>query len=226
MSVIISMTTIPSRLPHIEPCVRSLKAQGLPIYVWLPREVERTGDKFDGVVPEFFNNCRVEVVEDRGSITKLLPALDVANIVITADDDVVYGANWAAGLLEWHGRIPNAALGYRGRQLQGRFYNNSLLIVSMGQSPIPVDILTGTWGALYEAHWFDDTLEAESETCWWADDLVINKHLRDRNIRRFVIPKRCSITPLDGVHQIDALWTVNERGGNDAGLEAVGWWDG
>ena len=31
---VISLTTIPDRIDHIEPTIKSLLAQGLPVYVW------------------------------------------------------------------------------------------------------------------------------------------------------------------------------------------------
>jgi len=79
MKPIISMTTIPSRLPHIEPTVRSLERQGLPLYVWIQERNYFTGEAFDGCVPEFLRGDRVhvEMVEARGPITKVLPALEL-----------------------------------------------------------------------------------------------------------------------------------------------------
>lgn len=228
MSAIISMTTIPSRLPHIGPCVKSLLQQGLPVYVWIPQKVVRTGDVFDGHIPGFLGGCEVEIVEDRGSATKLLPALDIADTIITADDDVVYGRGWANNLVMWHqhSQLVDTALGYRGRvfQRESREYNNTALLVAK-KYLLEVDIITGTWGALYDADWFGDGLAAEVEAYRWNDDLVINKHLEDRGIDRVLvpIPNGCTIMPLDGVHQIDSLWAENQQR-NDTGLEAVGWW--
>ena len=220
---IISVTVLPSRLPHCRGCIESLAGQGLPLYVWAPEEVERTGDVFEGW-PEWMQGLVdfATVTADRGPIGKLLSALPLADIVLTADDDVVYGDGWADGLLEWHGRMGDVALGYRGRVFRDRRYNNSRLVVEPSK-PMTVDLLTGTWGALYRADWFADSIYDEWCVCRLNDDIVINAHLKRRGVQRVVIPKECEIEPLAGVHQIDALWVEN-RHRNDYGLDAVEWW--
>jgi len=39
MNTIISLTTIPTRLPHIKPVIESLKVQGFPVHLWIPQSV-------------------------------------------------------------------------------------------------------------------------------------------------------------------------------------------
>jgi len=220
---IISVTVLPSRLPHAEPCIESLKAQGLPLYVWIPKYVERTGNRFDDKFPGWMMDCDGAVVKDRGPIGKLLSALPLGDIILTADDDVVYGEGWAEGLLDWHSKLPDAALGYRGRVMMDRHYNHSALVAKPFK-PLSVDLLTGTWGALYCADWFDDSIYDEWEQARLNDDIVINAHLKRKGIKRAVIPMDCDIRPLDGVHSINPLWDSNKYGRNDAYFEAVGWW--
>lgn len=226
--IVISLTTIPSRVEHIKPCIDSLRQQGLPIYVWLQESVERTGNVFTGGIPGFLQRAPVhtEIVKERGPITKLLPALGVgADTIITADDDVAYGEGWAKGLVdESRGSYPGCALSYRGRVFRedDPSYNRSRLVFAPN-SPQQVDLITGTWGALYQSEFFDDSILNLWREWPWNDDLVINYHLREREIRRVVIPKHCDIVPLEGVYEINSLWQDVNRKRNDEGLEVLGW---
>jgi len=224
MSAVISLTTIPSRLSHIEPCIRSLECQGLPVYVWIQREVKRTGAVFDGNVPGFLDNCHVTVIDEMGPIAKLLPALDVADVIVIADDDMQYGKRWSWGLLDWHARLPDVALGYRGRVLRDRSYNHSQL-VNNASKPMVVDIITSGKGALFERKHFDDGIFEEWHEWAMNDDLVVNAHLKRRGVKRVAVPlpRGCVVRTYDGVYQIDELWAEN-RHLNNKGLRAVGWW--
>lgn len=219
--IIISVGTMPARLPYIKPCIDSLRAQGLPLYVWIPKHVERTDDWFDYEFPDFLKGVKGAVVRDRGPIGKLLSALPQADVILAADDDCIYGEGWAGGLLEHAETFPGMALGYRGRVFRDRKYNHSVC-VTQTQMPLSVDLLTGTWGCLYRAEWFDRSIYEEWEQWPLNDDIVINAHLKRQGIPRVVIPRRCDIQPYD-VHRINALWDVNIDS-NDAGLEALGWW--
>lgn len=222
MRAIISMTTIPSRIQHIGPAVESIRAQGLDWYVWIPQYCKRTNERFDDQFPAFLRGADGAVVADRGPATKLLSALKLGDIIITADDDVIYGETWAAGLLWYAEMFPDAALGYRGRRFYGPSYRQTHLVRRVN-APTPVDLLTGTWGVLYRAEWFDESIYDEWEEWPLNDDIVINAHLKRKGIERLVIPQRCDIEPYEAC-KINALWDENMHR-NDTGLEKVGWFD-
>ena len=167
MKTYISFTTIPSRINKIKKTVDSLLNQSLlpdKIYIWLPKKPLRDKTVIKEV-PEFLNHDLIEVkfVEDLGSATKLLPALKEfkgqnCNIV-TVDDDVYYPKNWLKTLLAYEKNNPNVVIGYRGRVLSPSDfnYNKTKLYTSHTiDKPINVDIITGTWGALYKPNFFDD----------------------------------------------------------------------
>ena len=156
--MIISLTTLPSRLPHIEAGIKSLKKQGFPIYLWIPKYVKRLDQKFSGEIPEFLKDINYEIVEDRGSITKLLGGLEIANdFLITADDDVIYPKNWAKNLINYYDSLTQkGACCYRGREFKGKkmtSYRNTRL-VEKHKEVRKVNIVCGTWGALYHKDMF------------------------------------------------------------------------
>ena len=227
MKAVISLTTIPSRIEHIEPCIRSLVVQGLPVYLWAVRKIKRSDMRLKCIPPFLVDaGVHVEVVEDCGPITKLLPALERGfDTIITADDDRDYGKGWAQGLLAWAEKLPNASLGYRGRILTGRGYGQSQLVLkSRIEKPALVNIITGVEGTLYHAKMFDVGIYDEWRRWPTNDDLVIAAHLKHRGVMCYVIPSKCSIRPLK-VQHITPLFDVNRTktdSHNDEGLTILG----
>jgi hypothetical protein len=228
MKTVISLTSIPDRIAHIEPCIRSLVAQGLPVYLWAVRKIERSSTVLEEV-PAFLNELKVhvEIVEDCGPITKLLPALKAGfDTIITADDDCIYGERWASHLLTWSKRIPRAALGYRGRILKGDTYRDSRLVLkSRIKKVVAVDMITGVYGALYKRKFFDKGIFEEWKRWPMNDELVITAHLKRKGIRRYVVPAKCKITdtrtrsiaPLYGMNT--SAFHLNDEGMRVLGLE-------
>ena len=227
MSTVISLTTIPDRIEHIEPCIRSLVAQGLPVYLWAVKKIARS-ETLLGELPAFLADAgvHVEIVPDCGSITKLLPALRAGfDVILTADDDCTYGEGWAKRLLAWSQKRPKAALGYRGRILRSnRYLDSRLVLKSRITKPVRVHVITGVHGALYRAKMFDEGIFTEWKRWPTVDDLVISGHLKRRGVPRLVVPARVAV--LDKrVRQIMPLIRINSgkgRGVNDEGIVALG----
>lgn len=223
MKSIISLTTIPSRVKHIKPCIDSLLDQKLPVYVWIQEKVERTGNVFDGETPSFLNQdgVNVAVVKEMGPITKLLPGLRLSEIVITADDDHIYGRGWAEGLIKQSKKFPDACLCYRGRVFNGKSYKSTKVIANP-DLPTPVEFVTGVKGALYKDSFFEDSIFDEWKEYMYNDDIVISAHLKKRDVPMIVIPTGCEIKPYD-VRFVNNLWDGVNSKHNDEGLEKVYW---
>lgn len=225
MSAVISLTTIPDRIAGIEPCIKSLCAQGLPVYLWAVRKIARSTTVL-GDLPGFLSAypVHVQIVDDRGPITKLLPALEAGfDTILTADDDCVYGDGWARGLLDCAADWPGRALGYRGRVLTGKGYHDSKLVLKRCTKPTHVDIITGVFGALYTRRMFDRGIYAEWKAWPLNDDLVIAAHLKRRGVERLVVPRPCSVTRY-GVQAVKPLYAVNttrKDRRNDEGLRVL-----
>jgi len=227
LSAVISLTTIPSRIERIGPALASLVAQGLPVYLWAVEKIARSPVKL-GRVPAF-PGVHVEVVEDRGPITKLLPAFERGfDTVIVCDDDHTYGPRWARGLLAWAEKYPDAAVGYRGRVFgEDRRYNGSRVVTATVDE---VDLFTNVSGALYKRSFFDDSIFEEWKQWPMNDDIVICGHLRKRGIKRMVVPfpKGCKLARL-AIRHVDPLvaWNIGDflrkDSYNDEGLRRLFW---
>jgi len=213
--MIISLTTLPSRIPKIKAGIESLKKQGFPIYLWIPKYVKRLNQTFDGVIPKFLEGINYEVVEDRGSITKLLGGLDVTNdLLITADDDVVYPDNWAINLIKFYESLTEkGACCYRGRIFRNRKnkkYGNSSLI-RQPKVAKQVDIACGTWGTLYDKSMFSQDIYILKHHM--VDDIVISCELQKNKVPRWCIPSE-KIKEYS-VCRTDSLWGHNRKADNN-----------
>ena len=224
MPVVISLTTIPSRIEHILPCIDSLMQQGYPVFLWVARrETQRSGKVLEEIPMAILESgAHITIVDDRGPITKLLPALeDGYETIITADDDHTYGVGWANGLVEAAAEFPGSVVCYRGRIFdETRLYSRSKIIA---RRSMRADLVNGVCGALYKPAFFSDEIFSEWLECPLADDIVISSHLKHRNIPIQVVPTECVITRLQ-VAYTAPLADINVRQGqNDVGLERMFW---
>lgn len=209
--LVISLTTIPQRLPYIEPVLDSLIAQGFPVYLWVPQYAR--GMPFVKA-PPFLDKVRWSIVEDQGPLTKLLPALQFDQI-ITADDDTIYGPGWAHGLIQWS--TGDSVIAYRGRIWKPGSTYRSSRIIRNPTTPTRVDLVTGCCGALYERTFFDDLIYRNQHKCPTNDDLVISASI---TVPIYVVPCSCTF----GRHlsaSRNALGIENSRHLNDKGLKAL-----
>lgn len=208
---IISLTSIPSRLPLIAPTLKSLLRQSLAparIVLNLPRISKREGVAYH--VPPFLDGIRAVTIrwcEDVGPATKLLPSLaaeDSRTPIIVVDDDRIYPANLVADLMAAAARDPAAAFGMSGWVVPPDLVDRPTTVWSNLRmlppapvrarrlsQPMPVDILQGLSGYLVRPGFFDLAAVADYSAApreaFFVDDVWISAHCR---ARRFAIPAR------------------------------------
>jgi len=138
-----------------------------------------------------------------------------SDIIVTADDDVIYPENWLENLynefLEVN-KVKNCAVGYRGKILDGENYKESTCTYAQYDSE--VHIITGTWGAMYKAEWFDvedlkKLIEVNEPESYYCDDIIINAYLKSKGIGRYCIKSDSEFKPTEA-HKISALWDINK----------------
>lgn len=210
---IVTLTTIPSRLPHILPTLKSLMRQSVAprrIVLNLPEHSRRENCRYE--IPDILTglaSLRIERCADLGPATKLLPTLarEQADArIIVVDDDRIYPANFVEDLDGAAAERPDAAFGFSGWVVPEDLVDRPTTIWSnlrmLAPAPIrarrlarhyPVDILQGFSGYLVRPRFFDleqlnDYSEAPPEA-FFVDDVWISGHCR---AERFVIPARRS----------------------------------
>jgi len=222
MTRIISITTTPARKGEIKPVLESLIVQGLPVCLWVPRKMERTGEVF-GDWPDFFSLVNAQWVDDEGPLTKLLPALRAGySQILTADDDMIYGKGWAAGLIDCAERHKDAAIVYRGRNVKrGNKYSRSEIVIGEESQ---VSFVTGVYGALYRREHFDPRIFTEWRECPSNDDVTISAHLRRRGVPIYVACPSPDVKPTDTT-ELAPLYPFNNQGATQNGIDLMMWKD-
>ena len=237
---IISLTTIPSRLPHIATTLKSLMRQSRApkrIVLNLPAFSKR--EQVAYTVPDFVKALKaVEVArcDDMGPATKVVPTLmrEAADqLIIVVDDDRIYPANLVADLEDAAKADAHCAFGMSGWVVPDDYTDKPTTIWSnlMMLSPAPVrsrrlsvpfaiDILQGLSGYILRPRFFDlsrltDYSGAPPEA-FFVDDVWISGHC---NADRFVIPtRRYNYQPklLRSFYKRTSLGLINRGPGGNA----------
>lgn len=217
--VVVSLTTIPERLNDgygesgVLGAFKSLCEQDYPDFtIWLHIPIEYKLKGIKTVIPEWMDNLyascpkmRMLMVEDEGSLTKIIPALrmlsDPDTILIIVDDDVVYDPRMVSEHVknqeESGGTI---AIGYDGLDAKIPVYDNvrDHFVVGVDR-PIPVNMLQHYKSVSYRRKFFqDDIYDFVKHTN--SDDVAISAYLSKQGIKKMVYP----------FHE-DPRWTSTEH---------------
>lgn len=102
--IIVSLTSYGKRLSYIKPCLDSLLSQkfnNFIIVLWLSKN-----EFNDDNLPEFIKSMvcdklKIMYCDDLKSYKKLIPSLELfpENIIVTADDDIIYKNTWLIELI-------------------------------------------------------------------------------------------------------------------------------
>ena len=237
---IISLTSIPSRLPLIERTLKSLMRQSVAparIILNLPLFSKREGVAYE--VPGFLTGIAAVSIrwcEDMGPATKLLPSLlgearDARIIVV--DDDRIYPANLVADLVAASDRDPASAFCMSGWVVPADLTDRPTTIWSnlrmlppapirarRLRQPVEVDIVQGLSGYLVRPSFFDVTAVTDYSTApkeaFFVDDVWISAHCL---VPRYVIPSaRANYQPKlhRGFYGRTSLGRINRGPGPDA----------
>lgn len=115
--VVISMTTIPSRVSRLKTVVDSLLAQSWPISeirLYLPKRYHRFPGQTININEVDPRVTLVEVDKDLGPLTKIAFAVDEFKdqdvLVLACDDDMAYDSGWVARFMNTFEEYPNSCL--------------------------------------------------------------------------------------------------------------------
>ena len=172
MRVVVSFTTIPSRIGRIDQMVNSVINQTRKpdrVILWLPEVCTKENRGYDipANLQDWLKQNNIEVTgcdRDWGSATKLIPTLFLENdpdtILITLDDDVYYDSHAIEELVNASEKYPDVSLGFMGGLPGPRFVHAEQLHIQ-GIDRIAVDGLGGYRGILYRRWMFDHTVVNE-----------------------------------------------------------------
>jgi len=220
--IVVSLTTIPSRIKLLPTCLKSIQVQSLLpdiIYIHVPK-VSRRGIPYDlqlfhNIVAQFpvLNIVINQVPVDYGPITKLYPLFDVVNepnaSLILIDDDVQYSQNMIQTLVNNQHLL---ACGFVGLNTELKWRHTGV-----------VEFLETYHGVLYKRklfpyasapflEWYLKIVKDEP-TCANTDDIIIGYWIRKQGYELKVIPNS-SVKVIHDAADTEQLRNTNLKGGN------------
>ena len=208
---VVSLTSVPSRLPYLAPTLKSLLRQTrAPARIRHNLHALSRREQVAYDVPSWLAELRsVEVVRttDWGPATKLIPAataLPPDQKIVVVDDDRIYPATLVADLDAAAEALPGAAVGLGGWVVpEDRIDRQTTLVASaLMRPPAPlhalrltkpraVDILQGLAGFLVRPRFFDLAALCDYSTAppaaFFVDDVWTSAHCR---APKYVVPAR------------------------------------
>lgn len=203
--VVVSFTTIPSRIEFVQPVIDSIRGQSLKpdaIELNIPREYRRR-DFGEPDASKFPVNCDVVICDaDYGPATKILPTVqryrgqeDV--ILVYCDDDRLYDRDWLKRMVELSRQYPQACIAEQGfnavkriAQINANLGDNPKPTVlekirslfSNRVMPAPIDIAEGFGGVLLKPDFFDEAVFDIPDIFWTVDDIWLSGSLAVRGV--------------------------------------------
>jgi len=188
---VISLTTLPDRLPYIKPVIKSIIKKNPDIdklYICLPY-----GDVDQELIPENTDIVKVIRCKDYGPITKILGCLpyetDPETLILTLDDDTIITQNLTEIFRKKSLKYPDSALSMSG-WCHGYFPSYFQLVID-NDKDIYVDWIQGVHGILYKRKFIDleEVLEFDKdvEVLFKNDDHRISAYLETKGVNRIVI---------------------------------------
>lgn len=205
--IIVTLTTIPSRLPHLNKVISAIQNQSMKpdsIQLYLPREYsKRSLGKIDpSKLPE-----GVEIVwvdSDLGPATKILPATakyinQPDTKLIYCDDDKIYDPKWIERLVKKSEAHPKACIVENGWNLKSRLHKiywhkrpllyKTIRLLSLGRfkagaiSDGSIQIAEGCGGVLVKPYFFSKETFEIPDILWSVDDVWLSGWLAINKIK-------------------------------------------
>ncbi|CAM4092594.1 glycosyltransferase family A protein [Bordetella tumulicola] len=240
--VIISLAAISSRMANLHLTLVSLLEQDFTDFeirvhvspdaflldegvVDIPVECQKLLERTDKIKWLYTRNI--------GSYRKLLPVLAdplVNNaLIVTADDDTVYPADWLSTLVYYYRRY-HCIISYRGhnmrRDANGFVPYRRWMKAKIGKNPSLFLLPTGKDGVLYHTSFFDrDVLNVHQamRLARTADDLWFKWHTAINDIPVYMVHTDYSANTLVATDDNGpSLYLMfNEKGGNDKAIHSL-----
>jgi hypothetical protein len=206
MKVIVTLTTIPSRLnsqypEDIKLCLNSLLNQTFndyEIHLNIPSKLKLTGENY--IIPDWLiqlekENPKLKLftnLEDMGPSTKLIPTINrITNpedIIIVVDDDLVYNERLVEEQINNQTKFPEAIVGYDGMRSKDNFFGDIRdYYYTSNYRNSRVDILQHYKSVSYKKRYFEeDFLEFIDNNFTWEDDLLLSAYFSYKKRDRIV----------------------------------------
>lgn len=195
--IVVSFTTIPSRIQYVQPVIDSIRSQSLSpdaIELNIPKEYRRR-DFGEPDAAKFPHHCDVVICDaDYGPATKVLPTVQRYSgrddvIIVYCDDDRLYDRDWLKRLVELSRQYPDACIAEQGFNAVKRI---AQINANLGESPkktplekfkslfsrrvmpAPIDIAEGFGGVLVKPDFYGEMVFDIPDVFWTVDDIWLS----------------------------------------------------
>lgn len=230
--VVVSLTSFAARFENLHLTLKSLLLQTMAAdetILWVGQS------DFDALPQSILQlqdtGLRIEVTDDIGSYTKLIPALEAFPdaYIVTADDDSSYDKNWLKDLIDAHKSSGAKVVCHRAHYVKMRSPSEVAPYASWPHNitepdQSPTIFPTGVCGVLYAPKCFDERVLDQAKfkaLCPKADDVWFYwmHRLTGGSAQKIGGPKRIvewTKDPEDGLRTYNVL-----NGGNDTQIKAL-----
>jgi len=198
--IIISLTTIPSRLNYHDPNgglqpvidrLLTLSYDNYEIHLNIPYIVKKTNEEY--TIPSWLteitdSKLKIFRTDDYGSMTKILPTIlrtdeNDDTIIIIVDDDLSYEDGFIEYHLEKRKQYPNAVIGFAGMSA----LNGTCHFCTTVTQDVRVKIIEGYKTASYKRSFFKSDFFTEFVGESWSDDIILSAYMGKHNIEKWVV---------------------------------------
>ena len=203
--VVVSLSTVPSRINNLRATIRSLLKQTRPpdeIILAVPEFSIR--EKRAYVVPEYVLRLpRLRILrseKDWGPATKFIPVVQEElagdrgdTVIMVVDDDRLYPRDALATYLHYSAQLTEAALCFRGAAMPPTLDWRDAIMTKGNElrEPRSVAVITGCGSYLIQPRFFDESLWDYSNApraAFYMDDIWISGWLARRKVKRYAVP--------------------------------------
>lgn len=213
--VVISFTTIPSRIKFLPEIIKNLKSQTLQpdiIYACIPYFSKRKNVKYEISDDwKFEKNVKIVRCKDYGPATKLLGCIsyepDPDTMIITIDDDHEYPPETVHIRVAYAMKYPDACFSLNGMDNNLHPINCSS---KMNITDPTVKYIEGFGAPLYRRKYITNEMldffeNKLSDECFLSDDLTISTWLQMQNVPLIVLCNYPGGKKVDKIDENDAL---------------------
>jgi hypothetical protein len=234
--VVVTLTTLPSRIDRIAPTIRSLLNQTVsPAAICLNVPAMSRREQRPYIIPAWLGRLRSVTIcpcDDYGPATKLIPALRASapdQALLVVDDDRIYHRHVVEQMVKHADARPDVVVAGSGWNAPADLVDrpSTLAAILGGRPPVPlhctragrgleVDMVRGVSGYLVRPRFFDlaaltDYSQAPP-AAFFVDDVWISAHCQ---ARKFVLPGRRTNFPSvadAGFYKPSSLGAINCTG--------------
>lgn len=233
--IIVSLSTIPSRIGLIDPTLKSLLDQTvIPKYIYINVPKFSRREQCEYAIPDkFLNHPIIKIIhsdKDWGPATKSIPAIQeekkANSPLLILDDDYVYHERTLETYEKYKEEYKNSVLCLRGWNLpKDMIHRNKIRFNGTDIKHFKrANLVEGSSSYLIRPEFFkDDFFDYESapDEAFFCDDIWISGHLNKHNVPIYIMPMNATIPRILSFSTRNTIRLAEKENSEDANENVV-----